>query len=192
MPNGAATAPLVGALGLLGRAIDYTRASLRLVTSEALTRPTPCRRWDLGALLRHMHDSLGTLHEAGAVGYVALEPAEPGPGEIVSALRSRACDLLGAWSRNDGSELISVAGCPLTAGVLASTGALEVAVHGWDVARACGVRRPLPPELAAELLELVPLLVSDRDRPARFAAPVDVPPLAPAGDRLLAFLGRQP
>jgi hypothetical protein len=42
------------------------------------------------------------------------------------------------------------------------------------------------------MLELSPLFVTDADRPARFAAPIDVPPLAGPGDRLIAFLGRHP
>jgi uncharacterized protein (TIGR03086 family) len=76
--------------------------------------------------------------------------------------------------------------------LLACTGALEISVHGWDVARACGHDRPLPVPLAVDLLSVAPLLVDDADRPGRFAGPVDVPPSAGAGDRLLAFLGRQP
>src|SRR5690349_23901912 len=49
--------------GLLERAIGYTLGSLLLVTPAAMTRPTPCADWDLGALLRHMDDSLAALHE---------------------------------------------------------------------------------------------------------------------------------
>ena len=48
----------------------------------------------------------------------------------------------------------------LPAGLVALTGALEVAVHGWDVARACGVDRPLPDELARALLAAAPSLIS--------------------------------
>jgi uncharacterized protein (TIGR03086 family) len=193
MPTGSATPPLVGALGLLERAIGYTRTCLSLVTAEEMGRSTPCGRWDLRALLHHMDDSLAALQEAADVGYVDLAPGcGDAPVDIVGRLRTGACSLLGAWSRNDGAALVSVAGSPMTAGVLASTGALEVAVHGWDVARTCGVHRPLPPQLAEEMLDLVPLLVSDRDRPGRFAGPVDVPLLSPPGDRLIAYLGRHP
>lgn len=68
----------------------------------------------------------------------------------------------------------------------------RVGRHGWDVARACGQHHPIPPPLAEEMLELAPLFVTDADRTARFAAPIDVPPLASPGDRLIAFLGRRP
>jgi uncharacterized protein (TIGR03086 family) len=84
-----------------------------------------------------------------------------------------------------------VADRELRSDLLAAAGSLEIAVHGWDVAQACGVDRPLPAALALELLEVVPLLVSDADRPRRFAEPLDVPRGAPAGTRLLAALGRR-
>lgn len=191
MDRGCAPA-LAGAVGLFERAIGYTRSSLRYVTHTAMACPTPCADWNLGALLRHMDDALIALQDAADIGYVDLQPRTDDPAvDIVAALRVRACALLGAWAGKDGDGEISVAGSPMAAGVLASTGALEVAVHGWDVARACGRDWQLPPRLAEDLLELAPLLVSDDDRPVRFAPPVDVRPLAPPGERLLAFLGRR-
>ncbi|HZD38404.1 MAG TPA: TIGR03086 family protein, partial [Actinomycetes bacterium] len=78
------------------------------------------------------------------------------------------------------------------AGVLASAGAIEIAVHGWDIARACGRDRPVPDGLAVELLSLCPLLVGDAGRGDQFAAPVPAGPTARPGDRLLALLGRDP
>ena len=75
---------------------------------------------------------------------------------------------------------------------MAAAGAVEVAVHGWDVARACGADRPVPVALAEELLALCAVFVDDGDRPHRFGPEVRIDPHAPAGDRLLALLGRQP
>ncbi|WP_165964572.1 hypothetical protein [Actinomadura sp. KC216] len=86
--------------------------------------------------------------------------------------------------------LVMIADCPLPTGVLTGAGALEVTVHGWDVARSCGHERPIPPGLAEGILELCPLVVADLDRPARFAPPAEVPPRSSPGDRLVAFLGR--
>jgi hypothetical protein len=80
----------------------------------------------------------------------------------------------------------------LTTSIVASIGAVEVAVHGWDVAQACGRHRPIPYALADEMLQLSPLFVADADRPARFAAPIEVPPMAGPSERLIAFFGRQP
>jgi uncharacterized protein (TIGR03086 family) len=117
--------------------------------------------------------------------------AGPAAADPTVAVRGRAVRLLGAWTNADGAT-ISVAGCSLTAAIVSSTGALEIAVHGWDVARARGQHRPIPPSLAAELLDLCPLLVTEAHRPGHFASRVDVPPTASPGDRLVAFLGRDP
>jgi uncharacterized protein (TIGR03086 family) len=188
-------AALIGGVGLLERAINYTLGSLHIVTPEALSRPSPCRDWDLRALLAHVNDSLMALYEAVDVGQVDLDvsaDASDSTVDPVATLRNRACQLLGAWTNAGSTYTVSIAGCPLTTGIVASTGAIEVAVHGWDIARACGRDHPIPRSLAEEMLELSPLLIADADRPTRFAAPIDVPPLAGPGDRLIAFLGRHP
>jgi uncharacterized protein (TIGR03086 family) len=185
-------AALVGGVALLERAVNYTLGSLRVVTTELLARPTPCQGWDLRALLAHLDDSLLALHEAADRGQVPLEVPVAGNGDRVPALRERASRLVGAWTDAEGGRGVSVGGMSLTASILTSVGAVEVAVHGWDVARACGEDRPIPGPLAFELLELTPFFLTGADRPGRFGPPVAVSPLAEASDRLLAFLGRQP
>jgi uncharacterized protein (TIGR03086 family) len=195
MTDERAKAALIGAIALLERAINYTLGSLDVVTSEALSRATPCQDWDLRALLAHMSDSLAALHEATDRGSVDLDASAEGGDPAVDpviTLRNRACRLLGARTNARGQDVIAIAGCSLTTSVVTSIGAVEVAVHGWDIAQACGRHRPIPCALAEEMLQLSPLFVTDADRPARFAAPVDVPPLASPGDRLIAFLGRHP
>jgi uncharacterized protein (TIGR03086 family) len=185
-------APLLGGVGLLERAINYTLGALPAVTADDLAAPTPCRSWDLRALLVHLDESLLALHEAAALGHVTLTgTGEPGPADPVATVRSRASALLGAWTSTRRTDA-TVGDAALTTGILATAGAMEVAVHGWDVTHAAGCPRPLPPALAAEMLELAPFLVTEADRPARFAVPVAVPARASAGERLLAFLGRRP
>ncbi|MDP9319453.1 MAG: hypothetical protein M3O94_10385 [Actinomycetota bacterium] len=44
--------------------------------------------------------------------------------------------------------MTSVGGCPVPSSLVTGAGAIEVAVHGWDVAVACGQQRPLPEQLA--------------------------------------------
>lgn len=188
----APAAVLVEAPALLERAVGYTRTSLGLITAERMTAPTPCAGWDLATLLRHMDDSLAAFTEA-ARGYVA--PRGPAPAEVpvvIASLKARACALLAAWSADPHGGLVSVAGRRVPSELLAAAGALEIAVHGWDVARACGEDRPVPDGLARCLLAVVPLLVTDEDRPHRFAAPHVVPAGASASSRLLGHLGRDP
>jgi uncharacterized protein (TIGR03086 family) len=201
MTAGNATAALTGGVELLERAMSYTLGSLQLVTTGAMSQPTPCREWDLRALLRHMDDSLRTLHDGIVLGRVDLDPAQPGGSQAdygdpevdpVASLRSRACAMVGAWANAREAGDVAIADRPLSSSIVAATGAVEVAVHGWDVARACGVDRPLPATLAEELLDLCPLLVSDADRAGRFGAPIELSRVADPSERLLAYLGRDP
>jgi uncharacterized protein (TIGR03086 family) len=184
------TAHLTGGVGLLERAIGYTLGSLHLVTPAAMTRPTPCRSWDLHALLHHMNDSLAALHEAVDSGHVGLEPVTGEPAaDLVAALKDRACHLIGAWTRCD-RRRVSIADRELTGVIVTSAGALEIAVHGWDVAMACGADRPIPDQLATELLYLSALFVPPSDRPGRFDPPVEPEKRAGPSSQLVAFLGR--
>lgn len=186
-------AVLLGGTALLERAVGYTLGSLRLVSRHVMSNPTPCRRWNLSSLLSHMNDSLAALQEAADLGDVVLagpvESLDP-RFDLVASLRDRACAMIGAWTREDGSVAVTVGGCPVRSDLVTAAGAIEVAVHGWDVAVACGGPRPIPARLAEDLLECCYLLVVPEDRPGRFAPPVEVSPWSSAGDRLLAFLGR--
>ncbi|WP_046471525.1 TIGR03086 family metal-binding protein [Allosalinactinospora lopnorensis] len=186
---------LLGAVPLLERATGYTLGSLNLITAGALGHPTPCPDWELGALLEHMDDSMAALYKAADTGLVDPTPLYGGsaPAAGTAAMvRERAHQLLGALTRADGSAVVSVAGCPLTIRIVAGAGAIEVAVHGWDVARACGHDRPVPPRLAEELLQVATLLITEADRPARFAPPLPLPDRAGPSERLVAFTGRDP
>jgi uncharacterized protein (TIGR03086 family) len=155
-----------------------------------LGRGTPCAEWDLAELLGHLDDSLDALHEGLTGGRIGLFPGEPG-ADRACGFRWRACAVLGAWAAGPAQERVLVGERPLDVRVMAAVGAVEIAVHGWDVARACGRHRPIPAPLAAESLSVARCVVGEADRGVRFGAPVEVPPRARADARLLAFLGRR-
>ena len=182
----------MNATGLLERAIGYALVSMNGVAAPLLSRPTPCAGWDLRALVGHLNDSVGVLREGIDARFVARH-APPDTGDPVATFRIRARELLGAWLATGLDDApISIADLPLPAAIVAGTGALEIVVHGWDVGVACGNRRPIPPALATELLGICPLIASGTTRSALFAPPVPVSPTATPGDRLVAFLGRDP
>ena len=167
-------------LALLARATGYALESLAEVTGADLGRPTPCPGWDLRALLVHLADAAEALTGSARTGDLTPPgPPGPGPSDPVAAARDRLLVLLdAASSAGDGTA--------------ARAAAVEVAAHGWDVGRACGPARPMPPRLAADLLAVATSSLPDALRPVLFAAPVDLPATAPAEDRLVAFLGRRP
>ena len=193
MPSATTDAPLLESLELLERSIGYTRLTLQQVSPAMLCLPTPCNQWRLGALLEHMADSLDALTEAADLGHVVLDdpPGPASPVDAVERLRVRACSLLGAWSRVARDDEVLVGDRPLASSLLARAGALEIAVHGWDVSQSTGSRDPIPAALARDLLTWVDVLVTDEDRPHRFDHPLDGPAIGPSS-RLLRRLGREP
>lgn len=154
-----------------------------------LARRTPCESWDLEMLLLHLRDSLAALHDGIGHGRVGMAPEPPAPEEDpVSAVRVRAVRLLRA---SVSPARVDIGDRLLCGEQMAAAGAIEVAVHGWDIAQASGRRTPIPPELADELLRICPLVVPDSQRHPLFAEPVEPAPDAAPGDRLVAFLGRR-
>jgi uncharacterized protein (TIGR03086 family) len=182
--------------GLLAVAVGYALRVAGPVTPELMSCPTPCQDWDLGMLLRHGAESLAALREgitAGRVGLCAGPESTDVLADPAAEFRTRAVDLLGACDSTAGPyPLISVSGRCLPLNLAAGVGALEIAVHGWDISRACGPREPIPGPLASRLLEISPLLVPRDGRDPLFAAPVTVSSGRCLSDRLAAWLGRDP
>ncbi len=195
-----------GAIALLGGAIRYALGACAQVMPTEMTRPTPCADWDLAALLAHLATSMADLESAlrtgsadpwaGDPGPASPAPGRPAPGvgrpgDPVEVLRDQAANLLITCYAHQGrNRFVQLAGVPLAAGIVAAAAAVEIAVHGWDVSAARGPAEEIPPGLAVRMLGLCPLLVASRD--GLFAPPVAVPPGAPPGARLVAYLGRNP
>jgi len=184
----------------LTQVVGYADGVLDVVTPALLSRPTPCRTWNLGMLLDHLGESLAALCEgvsAHLVTRFAPAAASPGPaGEhgdaaaLVGTVRRRAAALLQASAQADEDAPVAVGGYPMPFDCLLTAGALEIAVHAWDVSQACGQRLPIPDEPAADLLAQARVLVPPFDRAPLFAAPAPVSSLRTHSDQLTAYLGR--
>jgi hypothetical protein len=124
------------------------------------------------------------------------EPCPNSSADPAQILQHRAASLLGLCSerfqtRDPRLDEVSIGGWPLAPALLVGVGAIEFAVHGWDIFRACGLCEPIPYELAADLLQVAPLLVTIDSRYPLFAPPVAAAADAGPSARLIAFLGRQ-
>ncbi len=179
--------PLDHAVGLLDRALSYTRATLNDVTDADLGRRTPCERWDLGQLLAHMEDALDAFAE-GARGEVALPDRIPARVRVDN-LQRKACGLLLAWSAET-PPTVRIGEHELDTPVVALAAALEITVHGWDVTQTVGTARPIPSALTRGLLPVADALIGEAVRGAEFGPPRPVPADAADEVRLLGFLGR--
>jgi uncharacterized protein (TIGR03086 family) len=206
-----------GATGLLAGAVSYTLGVCALVRPGDMALPTPCEDWDLAMLLAHLNASIADLETAISAGTLDLErPPDHAIGDPVETLRDRAAQLLCAAYGYGPGRFVAVSGLPVPADLVACTGAVEIAVHGWDVSVARGAAgrarvrpkepvnpkesvrpaepvspvHPIPAALATRMLGLCPLLVAGRE--GLFADPVEVAAQASPGDKLVAFLGRDP
>jgi uncharacterized protein (TIGR03086 family) len=185
-----------GVTPLLEQAISYAGRSVLDVTPALLSSPTPCRGWNLCMLLRHASESLAALHDAAITGQVALIAAAPDPGQQTDpagAFRDQAARLLAARATaGHRHQVIGIGDLPLPAAAIECAGAIEITVHGWDISQACGQHAPIPDALAASLLAIAPLLIPETGRHPQFGPQVTATAEAGPGDRLVAYLGRNP
>jgi uncharacterized protein (TIGR03086 family) len=180
-------------VAVLDSAVTWTHNCLQLARSSPLDVPTPCADWDLGQLLTHMEDSLVALGEAAADGRVPLRDLalHTGEGPSVDRVIQLGCGTRAAWHARSTSAPITISDLSLGGDTTALVGALEIAVHGWDVASATGQQCRIPEDLAVRLYDVALAVVTAGERGWRFGRAIDVPPSAPASTRLLAHLGRR-
>jgi uncharacterized protein (TIGR03086 family) len=167
-------------------AIDYVLGSLSSATTIPRDAPTPCSEWDLRALATHVAgvaDGLGMSLSTGA--FVMPEPLDSADdpveraGARVASLRD---DLHRAMSTETDAPGLTFA---------LDGAAIEMTVHGWDVARAADREATIPPDLAQDVLALAGSRIpSERDGlPFGLVMPVEV--TAGPAERLLGFMGRR-
>ena len=179
-------------VAVLDSAIAWSHSCLQPARTRPLSLPTPCTGWDLGQLLLHMDESLVAIAEAAELGHVEVVPHQPPPGaaQLVDRVVQRACRTRAAWHHRLTSAPVGVGDLRLGRDTVVLVGALEIAVHGWDVAAATSQGRRLPENLAVRLYDVALAVVTPHERGRRFGPGVPVPSSAPTGTRLLAHLGR--
>jgi uncharacterized protein (TIGR03086 family) len=175
-------------------------ALLDQVKDERLPGPTPCGEYTVGQLVDHML-GLCLAFTSAAEGergpHTDAPPATPSgtlePGWRQD-LRTRLEALAEAWSRPSAWEGDATAGgVTFPAAVMGLVALNEVAIHGWDLARATGQDY----ELDAETVEALTAFVAQDadDQAARegvYGPVVEITDDAAPQDRLIALTGRDP
>ena len=160
---------------MITEAATYLAGALERIGPADLDARTPCTEWTVRDLLAHLGDATAVLLEA-ADGAVDAEPRFGGPVLARTRLLAAAGVPLGP---------VRIGDRELDGELLDAAGALELAVHGWDLNTALGRTDPIPENLARRLLSAaLPV-----DRP-EFAPATTPPPAATAAQRLLSSLGR--
>jgi uncharacterized protein (TIGR03086 family) len=183
------------------RACASTDRFVAGIPPESLTAPTPCAPWTVRDLLNHLVGTL-VLGEALLGDHppaVAMRPGDLPASDLLgddalAAYRAHVPPLLAAATPESIGRVHATPLGDMPGTVLAGFTALDVLVHGWDVARSTGQPAELDAALAEQALGFARQTISDEmgTRAPRIGPEVPVAPGASATDRLVAFLGRVP
>lgn len=182
----------------LARALDQTGAIIARVRPEQAALPTPCRAFDVRALVNHVVQDVRMFtamvsgdqwdqHDTDAIG-----------DDWAGAYSAAAKALLAAWRRDGALErTVQLPFGQAPAAWCVDQQISDLVVHGWDIAKATAQSTDLDPDLGQRALEwarqnLQPQLRGEEGSGQAFGPEVDVPASAPLHDRLAAFFGRQP
>jgi uncharacterized protein (TIGR03086 family) len=163
----------------------------------ALGAPTPCPDWDLRTLLNHTILWTSYSAERRAHGESVAQDlmdkdfaADPGFREDYARQISKAVE---AWSDPQAwAGDRSVMGSDTPATEVGAMLIMEMALHGWDVAKATGQEYHADDALAKTLLETVQAQAEMFRKYQGFADAIATGDDAPDFDRALALSGRDP
>ncbi|HJR24828.1 MAG TPA: TIGR03086 family metal-binding protein [Acidimicrobiales bacterium] len=178
----------------LERSYEQLAKAVGNLSADQLSGPSACSEWDLRALLNHVFGA-GWMFTLVNQGEVLGEDA----GDVVGDDPAKACAELAtanvaSWRAPGGLEgdrTYPFGTFPAPAALMVNVG--EIAVHGWDVAKATGQEATIDPEVAGLLYEFYSSVPLDDFRAhGAFGPEVPVDESAPVADRVLGLLGFQP
>lgn len=179
------------------RALKRTGEVVSGVKKEQLDDPTPCTDWTVRQLLNHIIGGCTTwaMGGRGEIGDMSPDVNRVGDDHVAAYDRA-ARDVLevfrsaGAmdrtftmpWGESPGKANLGVA-------------IADVIVHGWDLAQATGQQIDIDDDVADAAYQMTSGMMEPKGsfpRGDAFAEPIEIAEDAPARDRLLAYLGRNP
>jgi uncharacterized protein (TIGR03086 family) len=179
---------------------DLVAGLLDGVTDAQHAGATPCGHYTQAQLLNHLL-GLCLAFTAAARGETGPHNEAP-PGEPPATLESgwrgeleqRLSTLADAWSADSAWEGDALAGgVTIPASIMGLVALNEVAIHGWDLARATGQDYALDPATIATLTAFTGQDADDQAaREGIYAPVVPIPADASPQDHLIALTGRDP
>ncbi len=180
-------------LDQLRRSLAAVDELISNVRADQWSDLTPCEEWDVRRVVEH----LVGMNRVFAAMLAGEAPPQRGDelsvDELAAGFRETSAALVQAFEQPGVLERSFVS--PMGS----ATGAerlqirlYDLLAHGWDIARATGQVVGLPEDAAEDALRFVRGQLSDEARPGRFKTAEPTRDDAPAIDRLVAFLGRQP
>ncbi|MGW3043295.1 TIGR03086 family metal-binding protein [Kitasatospora sp. NPDC001159] len=179
----------------IAAAAEVTRL-LRAVPEDRWTAPTPCRDWDVRALMNHVAAQHLWVCQAVA-GYTFESIGRRFAGDVLGrnpvGVWAMAADTAVRALHRPGApdRLVHLPSGLRDVGGYARELTAETVVHGWDLARALGESSRMPPGAARYALSEFEGYRNLADT-GLFDPPLVTAPGADAQDRLLALTGRDP
>lgn len=169
------------------RAADGAATRIAAVQPSERTAATPCAEWDVDALLEHMAG--GPAYLLAALGRPAPAITDPASYRAAVAACTAALREPGALDR----RCQSPAGFEWSLAEATAGTAMDQLIHTWDLAVATGAERTLDAGVVDAVVAKFLPQMPEIGRSAGIVGPaVEVPDDAPAQDRLLGAMGRQP
>jgi uncharacterized protein (TIGR03086 family) len=184
---------------LLARALDELDRLIAGTRSDQAGLPTPCASWTVRELVGHSITGLGNFATAASGGTPQWGRAPEPLGDDWHAAFGRArAGLDSAWAATDLTARVPTLGggaAPLLS--RADQQIAELAVHGWDLARATGQSSELDSAVAEYALRWARQNLRSEFRGSEeehkaFGPEVTAAADAAAIDRLAAWFGRDP
>ncbi|HET8930248.1 MAG TPA: TIGR03086 family metal-binding protein [Acidimicrobiales bacterium] len=178
--------------------LDFFTAVVDAVPAGSWERPSPCDGWQALDVLGHVGETTGMgarILRGGDLAFSATEPPSSAViGDPAAWWRALVDDARSALTSVDDldREIDSPVG-PRTIREGFAFPAVDLFVHGWDLAAATGQSVIIPDEAIAftrDMFENIPTEISRR--PGVFAPELDAPAGASTTGALIAFTGRDP
>jgi uncharacterized protein (TIGR03083 family) len=161
---------------------DLTKATLAVVRGvkpEQLGARTPCAGWDVRTLANHLLQVMTALRMTGT--------SEPIPDDFWGR------DLMTPdWMHNFEREADQALSLPAHENAMATMLAVDLVLHGWDLARATGQEFVVTDAAAALTFEFVAASAEQGRAMGIYGEPVPVDDDAPVLERALGLSGRDP
>ena len=180
---------------LLDAVLAKTATILDGVTPDERDRPTPCTHFDVGDLVNHV-TGFAQAFATGAHG----DPPEEDPtvheasDDPAAEFRSSAAKIVTGWRTYGVDRTVGIMRSEMPGKSVLAMTVTEYLAHGWDLATATEQPIPYTEAECARALSLIEDILPPQYRGdgQPFGEVVSVPDDAPAVDRFVAFLGRDP
>lgn len=167
-------------------ALAVLQPVLRSIKPADATAATPCSEYDVDALVGHLLESL-----AGLGAMAGAEVSEPAHDTYEDRVSTLAGDVITAWKGVDLAGTVQTPGGERPADFVVRIIALELLLHGWDLAQATGQVPHVADSVVAYIRELTTPVV-EAVRGSSIKPAVEAPAGASPLDAFAAFAGRTP